>query len=352
MRDKAKEQPLIWIIRINLVLTVCVIVLGAYTRLSDAGLGCPDWPGCYGQWNVPGTATEVAQANQLYPERPLETDKAWAEMIHRYFAGVLGLMIFTISALSLRHREAGRVLPVSLSVLVIAQALLGMWTVTLKLMPVIVLAHLFGGFTLFCLLVLLYTKLHPAPIRSVPLTSAPSSSVRMIGIFSLLAIIGQIFLGGWTSANYAALMCTDLPVCQGNWSEQLDFKTAFTLIQAGHDNYEFGVLDYSGRMTIHVAHRFGAIVATILISILCWLLFSQSDLFLRRQAQWLFIMLTLQLSLGVSNVVFHLPLSIAVLHNLGGALLLVTLVRLNYLLLQHDKEQKQINESSFRGSYE
>lgn len=328
---RAKDWQLLWLIRVCIVLTLCVIVLGAYTRLSDAGLGCPDWPGCYGHLSVPSSETELARANQLYPDLEVVESKAWPEMIHRYFAGSLGLLVFFISFSSIRNQNidkpTGIALPLSLTAVVIAQALLGMWTVTLKLMPIIVVAHLFGGFTLLSLLVIFHTKVLPTSIA----TTLPKY-IKPLAAFSLIAVIVQIFLGGWTSANYAALMCTSLPICQGEWAQYLDFKQAFTLIQSGHDNYEFGILDYSGRMTIHVSHRIGAIFATTAISLFCWRLYQSGDPFLKNQVRLLLALTLAQISLGISNVLFHLPLLIAVLHNFGGALLLITIVRLNYLI--------------------
>lgn len=331
-----------------ILLTIAVIALGAYTRLSDAGLGCPDWPGCYGQLTVPESELELQKANELYPNQGVEASKAWAEMIHRYFAGSLGLVVFAITLLFLKnsaaHRQdhtaqaVGTILPLALTILVIAQALLGMWTVTLKLMPVIVLAHLLGGFTLLSLLVLLHTRqcavqqLPQPPIQSPPLNANTTPLLKYLSVLALIVVVLQICLGGWTSSNYAALMCTSLPICQGDWTSQLDFKTAFSLYQPGFDNYEFGVLDYAGRMTIHVSHRIGALMTSLVVILLCWQLTKSTSNTLKQAAQQLFVLLIIQVSLGISNVVFTLPLTIAVLHNVCGALLLATTVRINYLL--------------------
>jgi len=331
MLMQTRKWPLLWMIRGGIALTLCVIVLGAYTRLSDAGLGCPDWPGCYGQLGVPNTKIELEKANKLYPDLQVIEAKAWPEMIHRYFAGSLGLLVFFITLFSLNskhHRtHIGRTLPVLLTVIVIAQALLGMWTVTLKLMPIIVVAHLLGGFALLSLLVLLQSKINP-----IPIVGKMPRCIQTIAAVTLISIVGQIFLGGWTSSNYAALMCTSLPICQGDWTQHIDIKTAFTFIQSGYDNYEFGVLDYAGRMTIHISHRFGAILVLIIVSIFCWRLSQCSNAFFHKQAKLLFFLLFAQITLGISNVLFHLPLFIAVLHNLGSALLLITTVRLNYFI--------------------
>ncbi|WP_375750473.1 heme A synthase [Vibrio sp. HN007] len=326
----AKDMRLVWLIRFAIVFTLGVIVLGAYTRLTNAGLGCPDWPGCYGQLTVPASSSDLQKASELFPGNTVDQPKAWAEMVHRYFAGSLGLLIFAITYIVLKTRQAGVFLPVSLSALVVGQALLGMWTVTLKLMPIIVLAHLFGGFTLLCLLVLLHARL-TSGVGYFGDTIAPANpSTRYIAPITLAVVIIQIFLGGWTSSNYAALMCTTLPICQGDWTSFLDFRNAFTLYQPGHENYEFGVLEYPARMTIHITHRIGAIVTLITVATLCWSLYRQPDY--RRVSTLLFLLLAIQFTLGISNIVFHLPLAVAVMHNLGGALLLACTVQVNYMI--------------------
>jgi len=323
----ATDSMLLKLTKTAIVLTLCVIVLGAYTRLSDAGLGCPDWPGCYGQLTVPDSQEEKLKAGELFPGQVIEQDKAWIEMIHRYFAGSLGLLVFAITFFAIRSDSQPRGLPLALSALVIGQALLGMWTVTMKLMPLVVLAHLFGGFALLSLLVLMYSRLESASLQQIAEPVSPT--VRKLAVAALAVLVAQIFLGGWTSTNYAALMCTSLPICQGNWTEYLDFKTAFTLYQPGFDNYEYGVLDYAGRMTIHVSHRFGAIVSACVLLLFSWQLYRES---LHSQSRQVAALLLVQFCLGLSNVVFHLPLPVAVLHNLGAALLLALLVRISYQL--------------------
>ncbi|CCN35259.1 putative Cytochrome oxidase assembly protein (COX15-CtaA) [Vibrio nigripulchritudo SO65] len=341
---------IIRLIQISLILTFFVILMGAYTRLADAGLGCPDWPGCYGHISVPTSEKALSKASQLYPESVVEPYKAWLEMIHRYLAGTLGMIVFAISYFTLKARHGGRVIPVSLSLLVVFQAALGAWTVTLKLMPVIVMLHLIGGFTLFSLLFLLYARLkqeigyernevahfmvsdgHPSSVTSkhAPV-QVTNPALKLYAAVALIVVVVQILLGGWTSSNYAALMCTSLPICDGNWTSYLNFAQAFDFRQAGHTNYEFGVLDYSARMTIHVSHRIGAFVTTIVLVGLAHQLFQQSHIQLRKGAYSLMVLLSLQLMLGISNVVFNLPLPVAVAHNLGAALLLLCTVYINF----------------------
>ncbi|WP_333005321.1 COX15/CtaA family protein [Vibrio coralliilyticus] len=321
------------LVRLSLVLTFIVIMLGAYTRLADAGLGCPDWPGCYGQLTVPNDQQEIALAKSLYPELTVEANKAWLEMIHRYFAGTLGLLVFAISFRVIKEKSLPYGLPIVISLVVVFQALLGMWTVTMKLMPLVVMGHLLGGFTLFSLLALLYWRLldRKSPIEAVPHVS---SWLKFLASITLCFVVIQIALGGWTSSNYAALMCTSLPVCEGNWTEHLDFDRAFQLIQPKQETYEFGTLDYGARMTIHVTHRFGAVlVALSSISLLCALLCARNPK-LTSAAFKVGVLLILQITLGIANVLLSLPLVVAVAHNLVAALLLLSVLHVNYLLRQ------------------
>ncbi|MCZ4293473.1 COX15/CtaA family protein [Vibrio sinaloensis] len=324
-------MKLIHLVRLSLVLTFIVVMLGAYTRLADAGLGCPDWPGCYGHLTVPNEHHEIALAKSLFPSLTVEEDKAWLEMIHRYFAGTLGMIVFAISLIAIKTRQLPIVLASALPVVVIFQALLGMWTVTMKLMPIVVMGHLLGGFTLFSLLAISHWNLQEH--ASDRLTGATDSGgLKLLAAMTLLVVIIQIALGGWTSSNYAALMCTTLPICEGNWSAYLDFTRAFELIQPKQESYEFGTLDYGARMTIHVTHRFGALVVTLLVASLAYQLLKTRLVDYRKVATSLLVMLALQISLGIANVLLSLPLVIAVAHNLGAAMLLIIVLRTNYLI--------------------
>ena len=313
----------------SIILAFVVIVLGAYTRLSDAGLGCPDWPGCYGKLLVPSHPDAVVVAENAYPERPLESGKAWKEMIHRYFAGALGLLILAIAVFSIKanHGKPFK-LPLLLLGLVIFQAALGMWTVTMNLQPLVVMGHLLGGFSVFSLLFLLHLRLKGFRI---PGGDYPARRLAKFAMLGLVILVGQIGLGGWTSANYAALACTQLPICEGNWVERLDFADALSIPVA--DDYEFGKHSYEGRMTMHILHRFGAILTFIY---LCWLglkLYTKaaSDM-VKTQAVAMTFLLVAQVVLGISNVVFKLPIWVAVMHNGVAAILLLSLVLINYTL--------------------
>ncbi len=313
------------------VLAFTVIVLGAFVRLSDAGLGCPDWPGCYGHLDVPAEPHEVARANLAFPERPVEAHKAWKEMIHRYFAGTLGLVILALALLALRlRRRPGQPVALPLVVLgvVVFQALLGMWTVTIRLNPAIVMLHLIGGFATLSLLWWIVLSL-PGRRRG---PAAADRSLRRLAFVGLGLVVLQIMLGGWTSANYAALHCPDFPTCQGRWWPPMDFREAFVLWRGTELNYEGGVLDNDARVAIHVTHRLGALVVTSFLIYLFLRLRRAAPAPLRRFAPVLLAALLLQIGLGISNVLLALPLPVAVAHNGGGALLLLTLVTLNHLL--------------------
>lgn len=302
-----------------------VVVLGAYTRLSDAGLGCPDWPGCYGQIGVPTQEDEVFRANAAYPERPVETAKAWKEMVHRYFAGSLGLLILGLSVIAVLNRRLARqpvLMPIILLGLVVFQGVLGMWTVTWQLKPVVVMGHLLGGFATLSLLWWLV-------VSGRDWTGGDhGDSTRLLpwGLLGLVIVIAQIALGGWTSSNYAALACQDFPRCHGAWWPDMDFSEAFVLWRGLGVNYEYGVLDNPARTAIHVTHRIGALVTTLYLAGLSLVLLRGYSATLRRLGGVVLIVLSLQLALGVSNVVFHLPLWVAVAHNATGALLLLSMV--------------------------
>ncbi|AXQ14066.1 cytochrome B [Shewanella algae] len=318
------------LLKMTLICTLTVILLGAYTRLSDAGLGCPDWPGCYGHIKVPSQAHELAHVERHFPGQEIEPKKAWLEMIHRYVAGSLGILVLLILIQSWRGSATPKTLPGLIAALIVFQALLGMWTVTMKLMPVVVMSHLLGGFTLFSLLLLLYLRLRPLQI---PDGDPKARTLAPLAMVALAIVVLQIMLGGWTSSNYAALACTELPICEGDWSSNLRLADAFSPFQGQHPSFEFGVLDYHTRMTIHIAHRIGALLTSIVVLTLAFMLWRRADSsMLKRSALGLTLVLGLQLSLGLANVLLHLPLPVAVAHNGGAALLLLTLVFINYAL--------------------
>lgn len=329
-------KPSYNLVMFAVLLAVCVVILGAFTRLRDAGLGCPDWPGCYGHVWMPQTAAEIAAAEEAFPHAPFEQHKAWPEVVHRYFASALGFVIILINIVAWRHRvnhNQPLKLPLFLLALVILQGMFGMWTVTLNLWPQVVTTHLLGGFTTLSLLWLLSLRLQntPWPQPSIPLRYW--QSLRPMALLGLVLVVCQIALGGWTSSNYAALACPELPTCQGQWLPPMDFAMGFNFTQEIGPNYLGGQMDAPGRVAIHFTHRVGAIVVVLYLA---WLL---SRLYrhaggdaLRRQANVILGLLVLQVLLGLSNIIWSLPLWVAVAHNAGGALLLLSLVSLNYWL--------------------
>lgn len=317
-----------------LVVAFCVVILGAYVRLSHAGLGCPDWPGCYGMLDVPSDAAQIARANAAYPERPVEVDKAWKEMIHRYLAATLGLLIVCLGVAAWRRRrDPGQTvaLPLALVGLVIFQGLLGMWTVTLLLKPVVVMAHLLGGLATLALLWLLVLGQGAKPAADSIMPEV--RRLRPWALLGLLLVICQVALGGWTSANYAALACPDFPTCQTQWWPPMDFREAFTFWRGTGVSYEGGVLDNDARVTIHMMHRLGAMVVLAYLGWLTWrVLSTTADKALIGIGAAIIALLLTQIGLGIANVVLSLPLSVAVAHNGIAALLILALVALNHRL--------------------
>lgn len=301
-----------------------VIVFGAFVRLSNAGLSCPDWPTCYGKLTWPKHDHEIEAANAAFPERTVESHKAWREQVHRFLAGGLILTTFGLTALAWRRRrELPGVAPVlaAASVLIVFQALLGMWTVTWKLKPVVVMAHLVGGLSTFCLLSYVALRLSlPAQGR------ADTAALRRMVVAGLALVALQIALGGWTSANYAALACgMDFPTCAGQWWPATDFREAFVLWRGIGVNYEGGVLDADARTAIQLTHRIGALVV---LGHLLGVIAAAWRRGFGRLAFALGAVLAAQIALGVSNVVLGLPLPVATAHNAGAALLLMLLLAL------------------------
>lgn len=336
------DRYFFYLVSFSFVLSLAVVALGAFTRLTEAGLGCPDWPGCYGFLTVPQTALEQQTAAEFFPQTPLEPQKAWNEMLHRYIAGSLGVFILAINLMAWRQSSLPKLLPLLLLLMVTFQAVLGMWTVTLVLMPVVVMAHLLGGFTIVCLLWLLRLQLSSSVTKRDHIESKTVSRLRIAAIISVMVVVCQIALGGWTAANYAALVCTQLPICEANWQQLFDSK-AFLLVQPQHESYQYGVLDYGQRVSIHVVHRLGAIVTTVVVLAMAWLCWLQ--LTLRRYSLVLVLLLTLQIALGVTNVVASLPVAVAVGHNITGLGLLVAMVTVSYRVRRCSQPALSVDQS-------
>jgi len=329
------------IILLSLLLSFVVILLGAYTRLKDAGLGCPDWPGCYGQLTAPQTSKEIQLANDAYPGMTVEYTKAKTEMVHRYFAGSLGLFIVLIAFMAFKARKVIALpmkLPLILVGLVICQALLGMFTVTMRLNPPIVLLHLIGGFSTLSLLWIcwLYLQKNTMPFLQ------KSPGLNRLSLLALVVIIGQIALGGWVSTNYAALICTDFPMCQGQWLPNSNIIESFPFWDLARLPDQ---LSNSVRVNIQLTHRIGALLTTLIVACLIITLCSirtrtiepSAKKWLGHSALLLGTLLTLQISLGVTNVLALLPTAIAVSHNGVAVLLLLTLLNINFRLTRARK---------------
>ena len=335
LMQSRETRPTFKIALFGVALAMCVIILGAFTRLVDAGLGCPDWPGCYGHVLWPNSADEIAAANQAYPEAPVELDKTWPEMVHRYLATSLGAVALLLAALAWRHRGPGQPfrLPLFLLVFVIIQGMFGMWTVTLKLWPQVVTAHLLGGFTTISLLWLLTLRLYNDRWMLDAAATQRLAALKPFAVTGLLVVILQIALGGWTTSNYAAVACPDLPTCQARWLPEMDFAAGFNLFQAVGPNYLGGTMTNEARVAIHFSHRVGAIVTLLVIGALAFRLLRDPFRSLRRMGVVIGSVLAVQFCLGLGNILFQFPVAVATAHNAVGALLLLSMVTLNYRVL-------------------
>lgn len=329
-----------------------VVVLGAYVRLTDAGLGCPDWPGCYGHISPVGAAdSPTSQAR--FPGRPLQTGKAWHEMIHRYAAGTLGCVIIVIAAFAIAARKpkaVGAGLGILLFATVLVQAILGMLTVTWLLKPLIVTLHLIFGMTTLALLWWVWLRLQqrPFPAASSVFMKRASAGRALQGsgawparsrvelkiayglaVLAVIVLAAQFFLGGWTSANYAALACPDFPTCQGAWWPHADFRHAFVLWRGLWIDYQGGILANPARVAIHFAHRLGALTVTLTFLATTLFVISRPSLATARPRAYLVLAaLGLQLAIGISMVLQTFPLWLTTAHTAGAALLLMAILAL------------------------
>lgn len=331
-RDVQRYRKLI---ATTMTLTFLLLVLGAFVRLSDAGLGCPDWPGCYGNLTPHHAVTDIRAAEAVQPGGPVSMEKAWKEMIHRYLAMIVGALIAAMMFAAWRNRNTWRQSPLLATLLsgaVIFQAALGAWTVTMLLKPAIVTSHLLGGVTIFALLAWLYWRQASGESHRPTWAAAimASTPLRSFALLALMVLAGQIVLGGWVSTNYAALACADLPLCDGKLIPAMDFANAFHVVRPlGMDpNGELLTLD--ALRAIHWAHRAGAVITLLVVGGFALVLLGKASA--RKAAKMLLALLALQIVLGVSNVWFSLPLSTAVAHNGVAALLFTLLLILNLRL--------------------
>ena len=322
------------------LLVFLVVVFGAFVRLTDAGLGCPDWPGCYGHIAVPESEAAQQHAAQNFPNSKIETGKAWREMTHRYLAGTLGLLLLAIAIVSWRSRHNGvrPGIPILLVGLVIFQSLLGMWTVTMLLKPVIVTLHLLGGMTILSLLVWL-SMVHFSAQENT--ASSQSNRLAIWAILGVLILFIQIALGGWVSSNYAALACADFPMCDSQWLPAVDFHHGFQFTRELGVTIDGEPLPGDALNAIHWTHRVGALVTFLylfLLGIRAWKIRP-----LRICASWVIFSLVVQVSIGISNVVLSLPLPLAVAHNAGAALLLASLIVLVFKIMEPSPNFKKMD---------
>ena len=333
MRNGNKLAWFRWVARVATVLCAVVVVVGAWVRLTDAGLGCPDWPGCYGHVHPAQLVDRVEQVNEAWPDRPFDYTKALNEMVHRYIATSLGLMIIGLALISVWNRRdpaQPRVLPWVLLATVILQGLLGMWTVTLLLKPLVVTLHLLGGLATLSLLWWLSLVPERREIK------AAERRVRRFAVVAMAAVVAQVALGGWTSTNYAAAACTDFPRCQESWWPEMDFGDAFVLWRGLGIDYEGGVLDAPARVAIHYSHRIGAYVVTLLLVALVLAAWRRAQTWpLRVAATGVLVALGAQLLVGMNLIWQGWPLWLGTAHNAGAALVVLAMVALFRYLTPH-----------------
>jgi len=328
--DANKYRKLVWI---TAFLTFDLIVFGAFTRLTDSGLGCPDWPGCYGAANPFIAHAEITAAEALMPTGPVTVVKAWIEMIHRYWATAVGALIVALLFLSwsewrkTRREEFKPTMPLILFVAVCVQGAFGAWTVTLKLQPVIVTIHLLLGMGLLAMIAWLGARQDSAHAGITPV-ALPMDGLRRWAIASLAILFMQIALGGWVSTNYATLACTDFPLCNGKVVPDMDFEHGFALWRelgktaAGH------YLPFSALTAIHWVHRNFAFVVLAVLGWTAWRASRHAGM--GANARGIAALLVLQAASGIATVYLNFPLTIAVLHNAGAAVLVLLVTMLNY----------------------
>ena len=333
------------LVAITAFLTLDLIAFGAFVRLTDSGLGCPDWPGCYGQLLPTQAGAQINQAiaDQGGTHGPVSHGKAWIEMLHRYVASFIGLLILVmlVRALIDKYRDGrtawvrasnefgsasvGIAWPLLLLVVVSLQGLFGKWTVTLKLMPIVVTTHLMGGMLLFALLIWFWMRERQRAGETRAMTIAVTGGVGPLVWFALLTVLMQIFLGGWVSTNYAVMACGELPGCDGQLKPTVAWNEGFTLFRALGRNADGSFLSIDALRAIHWAHRLGALVTTVVV-VAAAVALLRAHPALRRQAMAIKVALLLQIVIGISTVWFNQPIALATAHNFFAAVLLATLV--------------------------
>lgn len=330
-KDQNKYRKLI---AVTLFLTFDLIVFGAFTRLTDSGLGCPDWPGCYGQANPFQALHDIKAAEALLPSGPVTVMKAWIEMIHRYLAMAVGVLLtaqMCIAWVQRKNRAHSPWLATSLFILVLVQGAFGAWTVTMKLQPVIVTIHLLLALCLLSLLVWAWRRECTEPIFR------GTQMLRKLAPMAFLVLVAQIALGGWVSTNYAALACSDYPTCGGVMLPDLDFEHAYTLWRELGRTASGEFIPFSALVTIHWVHRSFAWIAFGILAMVAWL--AHRDATMRGLSRAIAGLLCAQIATGIATVYFSWPLSLAVAHNAGASLLVLLLAMLNYRVLSRPQPQ-------------
>jgi cytochrome c oxidase assembly protein subunit 15 len=341
----ARLRALTWL---TLFLTFDLVLFGAFTRLTDSGLGCPDWPGCYGSASPIGARDEIHAAQNALPSGPVTHGKAWVEMVHRYLATGVGVLITVMAVVAwVRHRRGMRDMPspwwaTATLAWVIAQGVFGALTVTMKLYPAIVTLHLLGGLGLLALLALQAHVQTPMPI-------ATTRGLRRLAVLVAVLVVLQILLGGWVSTNYAVLACTDFPTCQDQWWPPMDFAHGFTLRRELGETATGQYLPFEALTAIHFTHRAMAVVVLAALGVLAWRLGRSPDAAARRTARGLALLAAWQLATGLSNVVLGWPIAAAVAHT-GGAAALVIVLAILLLRLREGAKSSAARHVAQRGA--
>lgn len=327
-KDSNKQRKLAWV---TAFLTFDLIMFGAFTRLTDSGLGCPDWPGCYGHANPLSAGEHIRAAETALPSGPVTMTKAWIEMLHRYFAMAVGFLIIVLMVMSWRRWLRTRAeqhapwLATFTLFAVCLQGAFGAWTVTMKLQPAIVTTHLLGGISLLLLLVWLALREEtPRPV------AASGARLRPLAAFALAILGVQIALGGWVSTNYAVMACPDFPLCHGRLVPEMDFGHGFTLWRDLGMTGEGEPIPFQALVAIHWVHRKFAYVVVAVLALLAWRAWRVEGL--STWARVLAVLVLVQFLTGLSNVVLNWPLALAVMHNGGAAALAAVLAAMNFRL--------------------
>jgi cytochrome c oxidase assembly protein subunit 15 len=336
MLNTSKSAKFLRLALFSTLFSFFMILIASYSHMSDAGLGCPDWPGCYGRLFAPTTAQEMNEARQLLPREPDEEAKEWKATLHRYVSGTLGLLMFRLVylgwQLKKRYRRQQVVIPAMVFLLVFSQTVLGALTVKLQFKPLVVMSHLVTGLTIVGLLwwVALREQRFWKPINAGP---DILGDLRPRAFLGLLLVAGQILLGGWTSANYASLACPDFPLCRGAWWPPMDIVEGFARWRDLGLAYEGGMLSLAGSTAVHMAHRLGAVVTLLYIG---WLgLHTMRIGYESKLCRYGFLVLVVvvgEVVVGVTHVLLHLPVALGVVHSGLGALLLLSLITLNHVV--------------------